>query len=768
MKIAMIGTRGVPARYGGFETAIEEIGQRLAQAGHEIIVFCRPVPGEPTPSHYRGMRLVWLPALRRRSLETLSHTALSMINGALSGTDAAIVFNAANAPLVPMLRLRRIPFATHVDGLEWRRSKWGSVGKRYYRLVESLAVRWSDAIIADAQGIADYYSAEFGAPSRLIAYGSPQVTDTDFDRLGELGLSAQGYHLVVARFEPENHVLEIVRGYVSSAAELPLVVVGSAPYSDEYSAAIAAAADSRVRLLGGVWDQGLLDQVYANAATYLHGHSVGGTNPSLLRAAGAGAPTIAFDTVFNREVAGQYGRYFADPDSVAALIVQAESQPEQWATLGAGLQAGAARYNWDTVAAQYLDLCQDLAAGELEPTRPSGRRKRPGWSDGAPPAHAAEGTVLVAHPSPDLYGSDRVLLESISGLVASGRRVVLTLPTEGPLVASAERRGAEVRLCPTPILRKSALTPVGFVRLVGETVKAFGPGLGLIRDVDAEAVLVNTLTIPLWLFLGRVSRVRTICHVHEAEASQRRAVRTLLYAPLLLANRLLVNSRFSLDALSDAWPLLRRRATVIYNGVPGPEQVPDPPRADISDQVRLLFLGRLSPRKGPQVALEALAELRGRGVPATLDLLGSVFPGYEWFESELRARAAELGLSAEVRFLGFDPEVWHHLSQADIVLVPSTVDEPFGNTAVEAMLAQRPLVVSETSGLKEAAAGFASSRFVKPGDATAIADAVAGLVDDWPVVRAQTWEDRISAERTFNPNAYREALVAGLLPAAAS
>src|SRR4051794_14167804 len=163
LRVALVGTRGVPARYGGFETAVEEVGRRLADRGHEVVVYCRTVPGseQPRADEYLGMRLVHLPAARKRSLETLSHSALSIAHLLIHRTDAAVVFNAANSPLLPALRGARIPFATHVDGLEWKRAKWGGAGRRYYRLAESLAVRWSDALIADAQGIADYYRAEF-------------------------------------------------------------------------------------------------------------------------------------------------------------------------------------------------------------------------------------------------------------------------------------------------------------------------------------------------------------------------------------------------------------------------------------------------------------------------------------------------------------------------------------------------------------------------------------------------------------------------------
>ena len=168
LSIAMVGTRGVPARYGGFETAVEEIGRRLSDSGPRVVVYCRTVPGAepPPPAEHLGMELVHLPAARRRSLETLSHTALSVRHLLAHRTDAAILFNAANSPLLPALRAARIPVATHVDGLEWKRAKWGVTGRRYYRAAEALAVRWSDALIADAQGIADYYRGPSPHPPR--------------------------------------------------------------------------------------------------------------------------------------------------------------------------------------------------------------------------------------------------------------------------------------------------------------------------------------------------------------------------------------------------------------------------------------------------------------------------------------------------------------------------------------------------------------------------------------------------------------------------
>ncbi|QRQ79992.1 DUF1972 domain-containing protein [Glutamicibacter protophormiae] len=361
IRIALIGTRGVPARYGGFETAIEEVGQRLVAAGHEVIVYCRGAEPAERADQYLGMKLVHLPAMRKRSLETLSHTALSVIHAIFNRPDAAIVFNAANAPLLPLLRLARIPVATHVDGLEWKRAKWGPVGQKYYLVCERLAVWWSKELISDARGIADYYTEKFRKPSRLITYGAPVLTAVGSSRIAELGLEPGQYHLVVARFEPENHVEVIVRGYTASKAKLPLVVVGSAPYAEKYTQDVHAAANEAVKFLGGVWDQEQLDELYANALVYWHGHSVGGTNPSLLRAIGAGTAVNAFDVNFNREVLQAAGQFFANSNEAAQQFEQVEQDLEGTKARAAHSVLRARDYDWDDVAAAYEKLSLDLA-----------------------------------------------------------------------------------------------------------------------------------------------------------------------------------------------------------------------------------------------------------------------------------------------------------------------------------------------------------------------------------------------------------------------
>lgn len=373
-------------------------------------------------------------------------------------------------------------------------------------------------------------------------------------------------------------------------------------------------------------------------------------------------------------------------------------------------------------------------------------------------------TVLVAHPSPELYGSDRVLMESVLGLLAAGTRVVVAVPRGGPLVAELEMHGAEVVLCDTVVLRKALLSARGLVKLVPASVVAAGRILLLLRRIRPGSVYVSTLTLPLWSVLPSLLGCRVVVHVHEAEQSARPVIKRALAAPLLFASQILINSRFSESVLLAAQPRLKGRITVVDNAVPGPLS-PPPLRADPGDGVRLLYIGRLAHRKGVDVAVDALAKLTAAGITGRLDIVGAVYPGNEAYEEELRHAIRASGLQDRVLLHGFHSSVWPFLAEADIALVPSRFDEPFGNTAVEAVLAGRPTIASDTSGLREATAGYGSVLLVPTADAQAIADAVVGILANWTLWPRQCAADAGAAAARHSPELYRQRIAAHLLSA---
>jgi glycosyltransferase involved in cell wall biosynthesis len=371
---------------------------------------------------------------------------------------------------------------------------------------------------------------------------------------------------------------------------------------------------------------------------------------------------------------------------------------------------------------------------------------------------SAARTVLIANPGADLYGSDRMVLETVDALQSVSWRVVVSLPGPGPLVDELSARGAEIVYCRTPVVRKSAMRPLGALRLLVDLILGVMPALALIRRVRPDAVYVNTITAPLWLLLPRILRRYTVCHIHEGEASASRAVLRLLNLPLLLADDLIINSEFSRAVLADVFPKLAARTSVVYNSVRGPQSVQSP-RPDLLAPIRLLYVGRLSPRKGVDIAIDALAELKARGVEANLGLVGAVFPGYEWFRVDLEEKVRARQLGELVTFQGFQRDTWPFAAAADILLVPSAVDEPFGNTAVEAALAARPCVVSDLAGLKEATYGLGGVIRVPAGSALAIADAIEQIVRDWQGFRDRALEDREFATARYSANAYTKQIL---------
>lgn len=364
----------------------------------------------------------------------------------------------------------------------------------------------------------------------------------------------------------------------------------------------------------------------------------------------------------------------------------------------------------------------------------------------------------MAHASSELYGSDRVFLESVIAMVEAGWEVVVTLPQPGPLVDAVEKAGAMVSFCPTPVLRKAALRPAGLIRLIVETVKAVAPAWRLLRNHYPDLVYVNTVTVPLWLPLARLANAKVIAHVHEAEDAVAWPIRYALAWPLRFATTVVVNSLATFKVLMGARQALAKKMTLVYNGVPGPvdaEVKPEPAKP-----LRILLVGRVSPRKGTDVAVEAMTLLRRGGTRANLDILGSVFPGYEWFEERVLELIDTGLLRDSVRLNGFHSDVWEGYRNADIAIVPSLV-EPFGNTSVEAQLAGVPVIVSDAQGLPETVDNGRFGTVVPAGDPAALAAAIESLVEDWPATRERAELAQRDAGVRFAVERYRRE-IAGL------
>ena len=381
MKIAIMGTRGVPAAYGGFETFAEELGARLVTRGHQVTVYGRSHVIRPGPREHRGMHLRILPTIRHKYFDTVVHTALSVLDGLIRGFDIVLICNNANAPFALVPRLSGAKVALNVDGLEWQRGKWNRLGRLYYQACSWLSPRLPIVLVSDAYVIARWYRERHGKATRYIPYGSDARRLEPGETLATLGLGARHYILYVSRLEPENNAHLVIEAYRRAGGPeglggARLVVVGDAPYATEYKSSLEAAALATpgVLMTGYVFGDGYAE-LQSNALAYVQATEVGGTHPALVEAMGRGACIIANDVPEHREVLGDTGLYYArnDPDSLAAALRTVSTDEPGRRRLGDSAGARAlAHYSWDHVTDEYEALFRRMCGDRTRAPREMG------------------------------------------------------------------------------------------------------------------------------------------------------------------------------------------------------------------------------------------------------------------------------------------------------------------------------------------------------------------------------------------------------------
>lgn len=362
-------------------------------------------------------------------------------------------------------------------------------------------------------------------------------------------------------------------------------------------------------------------------------------------------------------------------------------------------------------------------------------------------------TVLMASPSADVYGAGLRLPETVAALRDRGWRVVVVVPATGALVPRLESLGAEIVLLPLPVLRRADLTARGMASLVGSSAASMAKMRRLLVHVGPDLVYVNTTTLPWWLAVARRYGVPSICHVHEAEIRGSALLRRALAAPLGLADATIVNSSTTFDTTAQAAPYVRRRLRLVHNGVRGPS-TPATERRPASPY-RLLVVGWISPRKAPDVVLEATALLRRAGRDVALELCGAPGPGHEAYFSDLCARAERPDLAGAVTFTGYQTPIWPALDRADVLVAPSS-GESLGNAVVEGQLARRPVVVTAVRGHLETLEHGISGLLVPVGDPSALAAAVTRLMDKPEAARQMAFLGMRRAQTRFGVRRYAE------------
>ncbi|HEU4979409.1 MAG TPA: glycosyltransferase [Solirubrobacteraceae bacterium] len=367
MKVAILGTRGIPASYSGFETAAEQLASRLSARGHEVVVYCRPHVVDRRLREWKGARLVHLPTIRNKYLDTFVHTLLSALHAARrERPDVALFFIAGNSPLCTITRSAGIPSVINVDGLDSDRSKWPPPAKAYLRFAERGAPRWADVALTDSHVVADVFERRYGRRIGVVPYGVEDPGHTGTQTLERLGLEPRKYVLFVGRLEPENNPHVLVEAFSRISAErargMKLVVVGGAPYADEYIKQVKRAGDPRVLFPGYIFGKGYWE-LQRNAYAFCAPTEVGGTHPVILEALAAGNCVIVNDHAPNVETVGDAGLTFSGREGVPSLTVQLErilAEPELVEEYRGRARERARMYSWDAVADQYEELLRDV------------------------------------------------------------------------------------------------------------------------------------------------------------------------------------------------------------------------------------------------------------------------------------------------------------------------------------------------------------------------------------------------------------------------
>jgi glycosyltransferase involved in cell wall biosynthesis len=359
VRIAILGTRGIPARYGGFETFAEELSRRLVSRGHQVAVYCRERHPNPT---YLGVELRYQPTIRHKYFDTIAHTAFSTLHLLAHRVDVALYCNAANAIYCWMPRLLGMPVALNVDGLEKNRKKWNALGQAWYALSERFSLFCPNEIISDAVQIQHYYRDTYHRESTMIPYGAEPHAATTRAALDQLALTPDRYFLYVTRFEPENNPLLVRQAFEPLDTGFKLALIGDAPYAHDYIRQVRDTRDPRVVLPGAIYGPGYAE-LQSHCFAYVHATEVGGTHPALIEAMGRGCLILYLDTPENAEVAGGAGLPFTHTTLTKVMRQALDLAPaERLAWQQRAQDRVRERYSWEAVTDQYEALFRRLLA----------------------------------------------------------------------------------------------------------------------------------------------------------------------------------------------------------------------------------------------------------------------------------------------------------------------------------------------------------------------------------------------------------------------
>ncbi len=359
LKIAIIGSRGYPYVYSGYETLVKELSERLVDSGNEVTVYCHRKLFEKRPQKLNGVNLVYAPSINSKIFSQFYNSFFSFIHVCFSKTDVVLVVNSANGPFGLFTIIFGKKTCINVDGLEWLRPKWKGLGSIYFRIASKLSTIFFDKIITDSKEMNRVYNREFKRNSSVIAYGPTMVETTSLDVLNKFNLKKNEYYLIVGRLIPDNNSKQIIDGFLKSKSNKKIVIVGDVPYNDYYADDVKKKSSNKVLFTGYIRDKLDLSALYTNCFGYVHGHQYGGTNPTMINALYLNCQVLALDTAFNREMLENKESILFNKKSITNKFNEFEERYIEFTEKSINYKMPK-KYDWDFIKNQYIDVFYSL------------------------------------------------------------------------------------------------------------------------------------------------------------------------------------------------------------------------------------------------------------------------------------------------------------------------------------------------------------------------------------------------------------------------
>ncbi|MBV8465233.1 MAG: glycosyltransferase [Burkholderiales bacterium] len=703
--LRILGTRGIPAAHGGFETFAEALALYLVEHGWRVVVYCQEDGEGPiTEDRWQGVERVHIPVRQQGPLGTIVFDWRSTRHAARHG-DLCLTLGYNTAVFSALLRLKGIPNLINMDGIEWRRQKWGRVAKAWFYLNEIAGCLLGNHLIADHPGIKAHLGRVVsGSKITMIPYGADRFDEVDSAPLDAFDLKPGQYCLLIARPEPENSILEIVAAYASKPRAMPLVVLGQyTPEHNAYHGRVLAQASGDVRFIGAVYDKAIVNALRAHCRLYVHGHQVGGTNPSLVEALGAGSPVLAHDNHFNRWVAGDAARYFRDQATCATRFDELLANDVDVADLRAAASSQhASHFTWPRVLASYQRLLQDWL-----PPQPRGATDRPRIGIDL---HVVDGKY---------QGSRTHVIELFSRVVANSPDIDFFLFLDGP--------DTLLELAPA-----FALPNVQRIRMPQTLapLRLYWQLPRLARKYQLD-VLHTQYIMPWPLPCRSMVTIHDVLFETHPQFFERLFIlrsKVLIRLAAQRADHVFTVSDFSKREIERLYATAPERLTVIHNGAdldrfyPGHDGLEIVRRRSLQSGNYILSVGRLEPRKNHAILIDAYRQLRADAPP--LVLVGQ--PDFKYdavFDAIVRH-----GLRDRVHVLSDvrDDELPALYRHARLFAYP-TVAEGFGMPPLEAMASGTPVVSSNATALPEVVG--ATGLLIDPFDTQGLTNAMQQVLD---------------------------------------